>query len=65
MALHILEDLQNVVGWWIVVNYMQTSPTRYYLDTTVVGEQPTWNSPLTNLKGEFPCRPLTHQILEK
>ena len=34
-TLHILADLQNVVGWRLVLNYMQTSPTHYYLESSV------------------------------
>jgi hypothetical protein len=32
MALHILADRWNVVGWQLVLNYMQTPPTHYYLE---------------------------------
>jgi hypothetical protein len=31
-ALHILVDHQNVVEWWLVLYYMQTPPTHYYLE---------------------------------
>ena len=31
MALHILADHQNVVGWWFVLFYMQTPSTHYFL----------------------------------
>ena len=31
-ALHILADHHNVVGWWLVLNYMRTPPIHYYLD---------------------------------
>ena len=33
MAFHILTDNQNVVGWQLVSNYMQTPPTHYYLES--------------------------------
>ena len=33
MALHILADRQNVVGWWLVLNYMQP-PNHYYLESS-------------------------------
>jgi hypothetical protein len=32
MALRILADRWNVVGWQLVLNYMQTPPTHYYLE---------------------------------
>jgi hypothetical protein len=32
MALHILTDRHNVVGWWLVLNYMRTPPTHYCLE---------------------------------
>ena len=35
-ALHILVDRQNLVGWWLVVNYMQIPPTPIFLE---FGEQ--------------------------
>ena len=31
---HILADNQNVVGWQLVLNYMQTPPTHYYLESS-------------------------------
>jgi hypothetical protein len=34
MVLHILADYHNVVGWQLVLNYMQTPPTHYYLDSS-------------------------------
>ena len=34
-ALHILVDYDNVVGWRLVLNYMQTTPTNYYLESSV------------------------------
>ena len=34
MALHILADLHNVVGWWLALNYMRTHATNYYLETS-------------------------------
>ena len=32
-ALHILVDCQNVVGWWLVLNYVQRPPTLYFLES--------------------------------
>ena len=32
MALRILVGYQNVVGWWLVLICMRTSPTHYYLE---------------------------------
>ena len=32
MALHILVSHQNVVGWQLVLIYMRTPPTHYYLE---------------------------------
>ena len=34
MALHILVEHHNVVGWRDVLNYMRTPPTVYYLEST-------------------------------
>ena len=34
MALHILAAHQNVVGWQLVLNYMQTLPTHYFLESS-------------------------------
>ena len=34
MVLHILADCHNVVGWRLVLNYMQTPPTHHYLDSS-------------------------------
>ena len=56
MALHILADSQNVVGWWLVLNSMQTPPTHYSLESSGqevyigeihVGQLPT-NPPISN-----------------
>ena len=33
-TLHILANRQNVVGWRLVLNYMQTPPTHYYLESS-------------------------------
>ena len=32
MALHILVDYQNPVGWWVVLNYMCTPQTHNYVE---------------------------------
>ena len=34
MALYIQVDLQNVVAWQVVLNYTQTTPTHYYLESS-------------------------------
>ena len=34
MALHILADRCNVVGWWLMLNYVQTLPTHFYLESS-------------------------------
>ena len=34
MALHILANHQNVIGWRLVLNDMRTRPTHYYLDSS-------------------------------
>ena len=31
---HILADHHNVVGWWLVLNYMRTPLTHYYLESS-------------------------------
>ena len=33
MAFHILASHKNVVGWQLMLNFMQTPPTHYYLDS--------------------------------
>ena len=33
-VLHILANHQNVVGWWLVLKYMQTPPTHYFLESS-------------------------------
>ena len=33
-TLHILADHHNVVGWWLVLKYMWTPPTHYYLESS-------------------------------
>ena len=33
-ALHILAGRHNVVGWQLVLNFMETPPTHYYLDSS-------------------------------
>ena len=35
MALHILVDRQNVVGWVVVLNYMRTPLIHYYIKSSV------------------------------
>jgi hypothetical protein len=32
-TIHILADCQNVVGGWLLLNYMSTPLTHYYLET--------------------------------
>ena len=32
-TLHILVDHQNGVRWWLVLNYMRTPPTHYFLES--------------------------------
>ena len=32
--LHVLAGHQIVLGWWLVLNYMQTPPTHYYLESS-------------------------------
>jgi hypothetical protein len=34
MALYILVDLYKVVAWRVVLNYTQTPPTHYYLESS-------------------------------
>ena len=34
MALHILVDHHNVVSWRLVLIYMRTPPTHYYLESS-------------------------------
>jgi hypothetical protein len=34
MAFHILANQQNVVGWQLVLNYMRTHVTHYYLESS-------------------------------
>ena len=34
MALHILMDCHNVIGWWLMLNHMRTLPTYYYLESS-------------------------------
>lgn len=34
MALYILADGHNVVGWWLVLKYMRTPLTHYYLESS-------------------------------
>ena len=31
-ALHIRANCHNVIGWWLVLTYMQTPPIHYYLE---------------------------------
>ena len=33
-ALHVLAACLNVVGWWVVFNYMQTPLTLYFLESS-------------------------------
>ena len=47
MALHILVDHQNVADWRLVLNYMRTPPTHYYLKSS--GQAATWILTLSGL----------------
>ena len=48
MVLHILVGHQNVVGWWLVLIYMQTPPTHYYLESrgraVYMGSRRNWDN---------------------
>ena len=33
-ALYSLVDCENVVGWQLVLNFMRTPPTNYYLESS-------------------------------
>ena len=46
-ALQILEDRQNLVGWRLVLNYMQTPPTHYSFKSSE--RWPTWKVTHTRL----------------
>ena len=46
-AVHILVGHQNVVGWALVLIYMSTPPTDYYLEYS--GQAPTWKLTLKSL----------------
>jgi hypothetical protein len=48
MALHILADYHNVIGLWLVLSYMQTPLTHYFLESSGRATYMHGNSPLVS-----------------